>query len=77
MRGKIVGLALGLTIVESVRVQRAYSGTVDPNTGQVPNREDAKALFALQCRDLVTAIDELPEDQQPVGWQINVPDVTA
>ncbi len=77
MKGNAADAAFGRTMVEFVRVQRAFSDTPDPNTGLVPNRDDARALFAFQCRDFVSAIDELPADEQPVGWNINLPDVIA
>jgi hypothetical protein len=46
-------------------------GKVDPRLGAVPEREHVETLFALHCRDLVHAIDQLPEDHQPLGWQVN------
>lgn len=57
--------------LKGAKVLDCAEGKVDLRLGAVPDREHVETLFVLHCRDLVRAIDDLPEDLQPDGWQVN------
>lgn len=52
----------------SLRVIAAdhYANDADPHADA--ESEYAGELLALAARNLVRAVDALPEDQQPIGW---------
>lgn len=57
--------AVEAAVLDAIRA-RHYFREADPHAGAA--QEHADELVALAARDLVRAVEALPEGERPIGW---------